>query len=54
VKGICARTGKHVHSRPRAHAHLSALKTRTGYAGGVYRCGWCGGWHVGRRKGVKR
>ncbi len=36
---------------------LSAAEERSGEAGadlGVYRCEFCGGWHMGRRSGRDR
>lgn len=49
-------TGKIRHpDREHAHDHLASLK-RSGKRCGeteVYRCGKCGGWHVGRRFGTR-
>lgn len=49
--GLCWRTAKQSHkTKDKAAAHKAGLVARRGYRGEVYRCRFCGGWHVGRRR----
>jgi hypothetical protein len=54
MSSICAYTSKETHTREKARSHLRGLRIRKQYDGQVYHCRWCGGWHVGSRKGVRR
>lgn len=47
---ICKHSGKEQHTREKANAHLANLKERFGYEGEVYKCKYCGQFHVGRNK----
>lgn len=51
---ICIATSKETHTREKARSHLRGLRIRKQYDGQVYHRRWCGGWHVGSRKGVVR
>lgn len=47
----CRESGKVIHSKGEAAAHLRALKKqKPEYDGRVYPCCWCQAWHVGRLK----
>ena len=51
---ICIKSGKEQHTREKANAHLANLKGKFGYEGEVYKCKYCGYYHVGRNKKTKK
>lgn len=50
---ICIKSGKEQHKREKANAHLANLKEKFGYGGEVYKCPYCGFFHVGKNKKTK-
>jgi hypothetical protein len=50
----CERSRKEKHTKEKAEAHLTHLKVTQGYTGVVYKCVFCGSYHVGRNKKTKK
>lgn len=47
-KSQCGQKKKY-RDQTEAYAALSSLYRREGYVGQVYRCRWCGSYHLGRK-----
>ena len=52
---VCPRYGKFKHeSRKQATKQLVGIKRSKHYDGNVYRCTFCGFWHIGESRAGKR